>query len=181
MTEEEKAAAEVIAQAQAAAEAEAKAKQEEESNKQTVDLIAEKDEKIAKLVEERDNYKNVALKRLGKLPDDAEFLGGKDEDGNQLSVAEQVRIALLDSEIEKERRNKEDEVKRITKENAELRLALKNRPGGSIGGDSGGSVSTKDNVLSDSQIIELRAKAVRLKVDPEKFVENFKKNLLARK
>ena len=177
MTEEEKAAA------LAAEAADAKAKQDEEALKnsvQDVNLIAEKDAKIAKLIEERDNYKTVALKRLGKLPGDADFLGGKDEDGGELSVAEQVRIALLDNAIESERQLKELETARIIKENSELRLALKNRPGGSIGGDSGANVTTKDNVLSDNQIIELKAKAKRLNVDPEKFVQNFKNNLIAR-
>lgn len=145
-----------------------------------VDPIAEKDAKILKLEEERDNYKAVALKRLGKLPGDAEFLAG--EDGNkEMSVAEQIKLALLDKEIESEKKAKDDETKRLVRENSELKLALKNRPNQSIGSDSGnGGVVVKDNILTETQIAALTAKAISLKADPAKFIENFKKTLQAK-
>ena len=140
-----------------------------------IDPITAKDEEIAKLTEERDNYKTVALKRLGKLPGDAEFVAGEK---TELSVEEQVRITLLDREIQKANKEKEDVARNLAKENAELRLALKNRPGVSIGGGSGDNLEVKDNVLSEAQIVNLKARAVRLKVDPDKFVEQVKANLL---
>lgn len=142
-----------------------------------IDPITAKDEEIAKLTSERDNYKNVALKRLGKLPGDAEFL---DKDGNgELSVAEQVRLALLDKEIESAQKAKQDEAIRLAKENAELRLALKNRPNNAIGGGSEDSIEVKDNVLSEQQINFLKAKAIKLKVkDVDAFIETVKQNLL---
>lgn len=143
-----------------------------------IDPITKLKEDNAKLIEERDNYKNVALKRLGKLPGDAEFLSGKD--GEELSVAEQVRLALLDKEIQQNFKAQEDETKKVLKENAELRLALKNRPGTGVGGDSGTTTEVKDNVFSAAQIENLKAKALRLKADPEKFIENAKKNLQSR-
>lgn len=147
---------------------------------EVIDPIAVKDEEIAKLKIERDNYKTVALKRLGKLDGDADFMGVDKESG--LTVEEQVKKTLLDREIVKIEQEKTAESKRIIKENAELRLALKNRPGQSIGGDSGGAtIEVKDNVFSDAQLGELRKKAERLKADPEKFIENAKKNLLARR
>jgi len=142
-----------------------------------VDPIAAKDEEIAKLTEERDNYKNVALKRLGKLPGDADFVAGEK---TELSVEEQVRITLLDNEIKKVNQEKEAETKRIIKENAELRLALKNRPSASIGGGSGDAIEVKDNILSEQQIIKIKETAVRLKVkDVDAYVEQAKKNILA--
>jgi hypothetical protein len=152
MTEEEKAAL--------------AAKEGEASKGETVevDQLALRDEKISKLEEERDNYKAVALKRLGKLPGDAEFLGG--DDGKEMSVAEQIRIALLDKEIESEKKAKDEETKRLVRENSELKLALKNRPN-----------QSKDNVFSAAQLEDLRQRAIRLKADPEKFIENAKKNL----
>ncbi len=132
-------------------------------------------EENAKLQEERDNYKAVALKRLGKLPGDAEFL---DKDGNgELSVAEQVRIELLNREVEKNKEAEKAEITRILKENSELRLAAKNRPGSSMGGDSGSSSEVKDNVFSASQLEALKARAIRLKADPEKFIQAAKDNL----
>ena len=151
----------------------------EEVAVEAVDPIAEKDARILKLEEERDNYKAVALKRLGKLPGDSEFLGGNEN--GELSVAEQVRLALLDKEIESANRLKEEEVKRIQKENSELKLALKNRPGGSIGGESGSGVEVKDNVFSSEQLVVLKQKAQKLGVDPEKFIAKAKLNLSARR
>jgi hypothetical protein len=143
-----------------------------------IDPITKLEEENAKLIEERDNYKAVALKRLGKLPGDAEFL---DTTGNgELSVAEQVRLALLDREIATNEKAKKDETARLVKENSELRLAIKNRPGGSIGGEGGSGAEVKDNVFSEAQIAVLRQTASRLKADPEKFIEQAKKNLQAR-
>jgi len=140
-----------------------------------IDPIAAKDVEIARLAEERDNYKNVALKRLGKLPGDADFI---DKDGTGMSVQEQVRIELLNREIAAAEKSKQAEITRITKENSELRLALKNRPSASIGGGSGESLEVKDNVLSEQQIAVLKAKAERLKVkDVGAFIEKAKENL----
>ena len=171
-----------------AAKAAADAKAKEEANKgaaeitpvEEVDLVALKDEEIAKLREERDNYKEVALKRLGKLPADSEFLGESGKDINSL-IEDKVKEALVNKEINSKEREKEDLYKKTLRENSELKLALKNRPGGSIGGESGAGVEVKDNVFSPEQIMALKAKATRLHADPEKFVENAKKNLLNRK
>jgi len=136
-------------------------------------------EKLAKAEEDRDNYKTVALKRLGKLPGDDDFAGKSD--GTELSVAEQVRIALLDREVEEVRKAEKAENARLIRENSELRLAAKNRPGSSgIGGDSGASSAVKDNVFSEAQIAQLTAKALRLKADPVKFIQHAKDNLMNR-
>lgn len=164
MTEEEKAAAQAEADAQA------------EKDKVIADAIeadAAKDAKIIKLEEDLKNYKNVAMKRLGKLEGDADFMGD-----SELSVAEQIKIALLEREIEAEKKADDEEKKKLVRENAELKLALKNRPGNSIGGDSTSSVDVKDNVLTQAQIVDLTAKANRLKANPEKFIADFKQKLL---
>lgn len=169
MTEEEKIAAEA---ARIAAEEAAKGNGE--------DPIAERDAKIAKLEIERDNYKTVALKRLGKLPADSEFLGEAGGDINAL-IEDKVKAALVDREISIETKAKEDEYRKIVRENSELKLALKNRPGSGTGGEGGSGGDVKDNVFSTEQLVNLRAKAIRLKADPEKFIERAKQNLLARK
>ena len=143
---------------------------------EVVDPIAEKDKIIAALREEKDNYKTVALKRLGKLPGDADFLGD-----SELSVQEQIKLALLDKEIEAQNRLKEEETRKILKENAELKLALKNRPETSIGSSAGSNaVEVKDNVFSNDQIEALKKRAQTLKLDPDKFIESAKKKLLTR-
>lgn len=174
MTEEEKKIADDAVAAQAI--------KDEEANKAAleVDPLAEKNARIAQLEEERDNYKAVALKRLGKLPGDAEFLAGE-EGQKELTVAEQVRIELLNREIETEKKAKEDETRRLIRENNELKLALKNRPDTPMGGESSGDKEVKDNVFSPEQVKIMKEKALRLKVDPDKFVETAKKNFLARR
>lgn len=143
------------------------------------DPLKKLQEENAKLTEERDNYKTVALKRLGKLPGDAEFLNKGEE--TELSVAEQVRLQLLDREIEKNREAEKIEIERMKRENAELRLAAKNKPGSSIGGSgSGVSSEVKDNTFSEAQLITLRETAKRLKADPEAFIAKAKENLSRR-
>jgi len=143
-------------------------------------------EQIAKLTEERDNYKTVALKRLGKLPGDAAFIQ-KDEEAakapeqkQDLTVEDQVKLTLMEREIQAAQRVKDDAIAKLAKENSELKLALKNQPNLSMGGDSGASTATKDNVFTPAQIEALRQKAIRLKADPEKFIQAAKDNLVKR-
>lgn len=190
MTEEEKKAAalkvakdaeDAEAAKQAEAEADAAKKAEEAAAiKEAVDKVAERDEYIKKIEEERDNYKKVALKRLGKLPGDADFLEGIDEKTG-LTVEEQVKKTLLDRELDKAEQEKNTELQRLARENAELRLAAKNRPGGAtIGSSSGNSAEVKDNVFSAEQLAALSERAKVLKLDPATFIATAKKNFLSR-
>lgn len=143
-----------------------------------IDMIAAKDAEIARIATERDNYKNVALKRLGKLPGDADFVAGMDEKTG-LTVEETVKKTLLDGEYAKASAEKDEISKKLAKENAELRLALKNRPETALGGGSGDTLEVKDNILSEQQIASIKATAVRLKVkDVDAYVETAKRNLL---
>ena len=151
--------------------------EEKKEGEVLVDPIILRDERIAKLEEERDNYKNVALKRLGKLPGDADFM---DEEASKsgLTVEEIVKNTLLEREIVKEKSEKDAEVKKILRENAELRLALKNRPSEGVGtGSNGTSGEVKDNSLSQFQIDQLNARAKKLGLDPVKTLESYKRNL----
>lgn len=136
-------------------------------------------EALARAEADRDNYKTVALKRLGKLPADAEFL---DKEGKaDLTVEEQVRIALLDREVEAAIKAKDVATDKLIKENSELRLSLKNQPGSGLG--SGGSEvgpEVKDNVFSEAQLVDLRKRAALIGADPEKFIAKAKENLARR-
>jgi len=155
------------------------------ADEKVAEVVLEKDEltltreKLAKAEEERDNYKTVALKRLGKLPGDAEFLAKEGEDG-ELSVEERVRIALLDREVEGAKQAEKIATDKLLKENSELRLALKNQPGSGQGGSgSSAGPEVKDNVFSEAQMVELRKRAERLKVpDVEVFIAKAKENIL---
>lgn len=179
MDEKEKARLEAEATKKLADDAAQKAADDAEIAAAEAAQIA-KDEEIKKLREERDNYRNVALKRLGKLPADSEFLG---EGGKEIDalIADKVKEALIDKEIDAREREKDTTLKTQTREIAELKLALKNRPGAPLGGGGGTSPDVKDNVFSEAQLVTLRATALRLKADPEKFIENAKNNLQARR
>jgi hypothetical protein len=142
-----------------------------------IDPIAAKDEEIAHLKEERDNYKTVALARKGKLPADSVLLG---EDFDEL-VKAKVQETLADVEINRINSDKKSETAKILKENAELKLALKNRPSASIGGGSGESLEVKNNILSEQQTAQIRARGEKLKLSGEKldaFVAKATENLL---
>lgn len=137
-----------------------------------IDPIAEKEAEIAKLTAERDNYKAVALARKGKLPADSELLG---EDFD-VFLDEKIKTVLADKEISRAEREKEEQYQKTLRENAELKLSLKNRPTNGLGGGAGSDLEVKDNVFSPEQLTDLRKRAERLKADPEKFIENAKKN-----
>ena len=85
---------------------------------------------------------------------------------------------LLDNELFKAQAEKDGVIKDQAKKISELTLALKNRPGSGTGGGSGDSQEVKDNVFSEQQLENLRQRATRLKVDPEKFIENARANIL---
>ena len=142
------------------------------------DTITQKDEEIAKLKDVVDNYKNVALKRLGKLPGDADFLAGQTESG--LTVEEMVKKTLLEREIDRAEQSKTSHYHNLEKENSELRLAMKNRPGVGVGNSSGATSEVKDNVFSADQIASLHAMAKRLNADPASFVLKAKEDIQRR-
>lgn len=146
-----------------------------------VDTIAEKDAQIVKLKEDLNNYRNVALKRLGKLPGDQDFVKGADETTG-LTIEETVRKTLLEGEYAKLTSDKDLDIAKLKRELSEAKLALKNRPETSIGGgDSSSTVVTKDNVLTPEMEQEIRNRAKRLGADEEKFLEQAKKNLLQKR
>jgi len=135
--------------------------------------VTELEEKLAKMTEERDNYKTGLLQKKGKLPSEE-----VPEDVSEMSVAEQVKLALMEEKISEARMGKEEEMKRILRENSELKLALKNRPESSVGGSGDSSaLEVKDNLLSKDQIEAVRAKAKAAGLDPEKFLERFKSTI----
>lgn len=148
---------------------------------EAVDPIAEKDKEITKLKSDLENYKNVALKRLGKLPGDADFVAGVDEKTG-LTVEETVRKTLIEQNLLKTESERNSEIAKLTKENNELRLAAKNKPSDGLGGGGeGGGPAVKDNVFTEAQIADLTKRAQRIGADPEKFIQNAKENLLRRR
>lgn len=179
---EEAAAAKVAADAAAAtAKAEADAKALAEAGAPAAEIAA-KEAEIRKLTEDRDNYRAVALKRLGKLPGDGKLLDGEGSKEIASMIEEQVRAALIDRELDRTVKERDDKITALAKENSELRLAMNNRPGNGLGGGgSGAGVDVKDNVFSETQITEMTKRAQRLKMDPVTYIAKAKSVILSRR
>lgn len=130
-------------------------------------LLSEANARIAQLATERDNYKKGMLKAKGKISDDED-----DEDAPDMrEIARQEALAVLaDTDYVKATTERDTIITKIAKENAELRLAIQNKPGtGTGGGSNQDTQKVKDNVLSEDQERDLRARGW-----DDKKIEHFK-------
>jgi len=138
-------------------------------------LLAEKEKEIAKISQERDNYRKGLLKAKGKLPEEDEVDTSTPE-GMEALIDRKVQEKFLSTREAQLQSEKEDIIKKTLKRNKELELALKNRS--SITSTSGqGSNQDKpggkqDNFFSNEQIASLKAKGYS-----DKKIEALKKNL----
>ncbi len=142
---------------------------------ETPDYLADlkaKDEKIAKLQQERDNYKNGMLK-YKKQTDKEEELTDEDR------FRQIAREELLNSDLARANADKEDLVKKMAKELSEAKIALANKS--QISNIPGGGSQPQDIVsvdkLTPEQKADLEEQARLIGADPKKFIDNFLKNL----
>lgn len=139
--------------------------------------LALKDAELAKVKEERENYKKGLLKAKGKLPD-SELPGEHEQDLEEL-VNRKVEEKLLDTREAQIQKEKAELLEKALKENRELRLAAANRaqiPSGSQGSSSETTVEPTGQFFSDAQIAELKKKGW-----DDKKIEALKKNVLKAK
>lgn len=129
-------------------------------------LLSEANARIAKLAEERDNYKKGMLKAKGKISDDED-----EETPDIREIVRQEALAVLaDTDYVKATSERDAIISKIAKENAELRLAIQNKPGTGTGsGSNQDTQKVKDNVLSEDQERELRSRGF-----DDKKIEYFK-------
>ena len=138
-------------------------------------LLAQKDAEIAKITEERENYRKGMLKAKGKLPEESE-LDDSAPEGMEALIDRKVQEKFLSTKEAQLQAEKDALIKATMKRNKELELALKNR--GQITSTSGqGSNQDRpegkvDNILSNDQINSLKAKGW-----DDKKIESFKKNM----
>jgi hypothetical protein len=122
-------------------------------------LLAEKDAKIAKVSEERDNYRKGMLKAKGKLPEDEE-----------VDVAEIARQAardeILSSEVFKAQQEKDALIVAMTRELKEAKVALNNRAqvSSSSSGAGADTSNIKPQFFSDDQLPSIRQSYERAKM-----------------
>ena len=135
--------------------------------------LQKKDAEIAKVREEKDNYRKGMLKAKGKLPEEDDNSSEEDLDSK---IDRKVQERLLQTREAQVQSEKDALVLSLAKKNKELTLALKNR--GQINTSSGqGSNQERpegkvDNVLSNDQLASLKARGW-----DDKKIEEFKKNL----
>lgn len=139
-------------------------------------LLAEKDAELAKVKDERENYKKGLLKAKGKLPEESQReTDGLEEDADSRTrrIVQETLLSTKEAQLHAE---KEQVLKAALKRNKELETALKNR--GQITSSSGeGSNQEKpegkrDNYFSNDQLNALRAKGY-----DDKKIEELKKNM----
>lgn len=145
-------------------------------NKTAEDYLAQlkaKDDKITKLTEVGNNYRTGMLKykRLSEEnPDDKSL---EDERIKQI-----VQETLINSEIGRERAEKDALIEKMAKENSEMKIAIANKsqisnmPGGS---SQGPEISTEQLTEEQKAHFEKISKEIGVKIDPKKFLENWKK------
>ena len=141
-------------------------------------IIKQKDEEIAKISSDRDNYRRVALSKKGKSPDDG---GETEEERIQRIVKEQ----LYETEIGKLSKEKDEIIKSATQEIKELKVALKSRAQVGVSAGQGANqdhLDVKTDFWTEEQKSQLRKTYNNLPVDKkdsfESFLEKAKTNYL---
>ncbi len=129
-------------------------------------LLEEANARIAKLAEERDNYKRGMLKAKGKLDNDDD----EDEPDMREIARQEARAMLMDTDWAKASQERDELITRMAKENKELRLAFSNKPGTGTGhGGNQDAQRPTDNILSEEQERDLRSRGW-----DDKKIEHFK-------
>lgn len=136
--------------------------------------LAAKDAELAKVREERENYRKGMLKAKGKAGDSGE------SDDDELSLDEKidrkVEERLLATQEAKILKEKDELLGKALKENRELRTSLQNRnqiSNNSQGGSNETKIEVGNQFFSDAQIAELKSKGW-----DDKKIEMLKKNVL---
>ena len=133
-------------------------------------MLREKDERIKKLALDRDNYRAGMLKYKKGKPDEE----SDDED----KMRQLIRDELLNSDLAKAQEEKEALIQTMARENKELKTAMSNKsqmstlPGGaSQPEDVQGEELTADQKAYFDDV----SRQLGVKVDPKKFLENWRK------
>lgn len=137
--------------------------------------LTKANEKIVKLGEEKENYRKGMLKAKGKIPDEDDNSSNNGEDIDS-KVSRIVQQKMLETREAQALADRDNLVSKITKENKELKLALKNRGQVTSTSAQGSNQDRQegkiDNILSNEQLNSLKAKGWN-----DKKIEEFKKNL----
>lgn len=132
-----------------------------------------KDEYILKIQQERDNYRKMGLKYKATA-ESVETVPLDEERLRQIA-----REELMNSELVRAQAEKDEFIRKIAKENTEMKIAIQNKA--QVSSMPGGSSQSSDTVtiekLAPEQKAELEAKARELGVDASRFIADAVKNL----
>jgi len=135
--------------------------------------LQKKDAEIAKVREEKENYRRGMLKAKGKLPEEDDNSSEEDLDAK---IDRKVQERLLVSREAQVIAEKDALVLSLAKKNKELALALKNR--GQVMNTSGqGSNEDKPEVKVEKTLSQEQLNNLKAKGWSDKKIEAFKKNL----
>ena len=134
--------------------------------------LAKRDAEIKRITEVSNNYKRGLLKAKGKVEDETEE--DEYEESSEERTRRIIREELANTDLAKALAEKEALVSQMANELSEAKLAIKNRSGMTPSSGAAGAEETaqKDNVLSEQQIQNLKARGF-----DDKMIEQFKKNL----
>lgn len=126
--------------------------------------------KLAKVSEDRDNYRKGLLAAKGK--------GGDESEDDK--IARIVQEKLLETQYSQLLIEKDEIAQNAIKENKELKVALKNRAQAGASTSSGGGQDTtevKTDFFTPEQLkdMENRSRLTGIKIDPEKVKANLLK------
>jgi len=151
-----------------------------ETSSQTTEVdyeveLQKKDAEIAKVREEKENYRKGMLKAKGKLPDEDDNSSNEDEDLDS-KIDRKVQERLLATREATILSEKEALVLSLAKKNKELSLALKNR--GQISTSSGqGSNEDRPKVETDDYFSTDQINALKAKGWSDEKIASAKKNM----
>lgn len=138
-------------------------------------LLTQKDAEIAKVRDEKENYRKGMLIAKGKMPEDHRTDDGEPESVESMTrrIVQETMLSTKEAQLQAD---KDATIKDLIKQNKELGTALRNRNQVSSqtaeGSNQDKPEGKRDNYFSNDQLTELRAKGY----DDAK-IETLKKNM----
>ena len=137
--------------------------------------LKESEARIAKLTEERDNYRtgNNKWRKIAKEREDQSYVGENPETLDEDKVKAIVQETLMSSQIAQAVAEKENLIRQMSKELSEAKIALKNKPSdlNTASGSNQEKPEVKTEFFTKEQLEDLKAKGI----DPNKVIENLRK------
>ncbi len=126
----------------------------------------------ARLIEERNNYKNAYLKEKGKQRGDSNDDDEEEDDDERIRRI--ARTTLADSRLAEIAREQDVIIKQALKENKELRLAQANKSNGT---PTAVGSHTETQSVRDTSITQQQLEYFKSKGWSDKDIERYKQNL----